>query len=63
LQDKKAGGDAVLVDPQMPVTRTLRDQAHHAIARKLFLMQALHQPGGSQQALLTGLAHLYTLAP
>jgi hypothetical protein len=62
-QVKKASWYAVLADPQMPVTRSLLDQAHNAIARKLFAMQGCHHPRGSQQALLTGLAHLYTLIP
>jgi hypothetical protein len=47
----------------MPVTSTLLDQAHNAIDRKLFMMKAFHHPGGSQQAFLTGLAHLYNLVP
>jgi hypothetical protein len=51
----------VLEDPRMPVTSTLLDQAHNAIERKLFMMKAFHHPGGSQQAFLTGLAHLYNL--
>src|SRR5262249_22299032 len=63
VQDKKAGWDAVLADPQMPVTSTLLDQAHNTIERKLFAMKGLHHPGGSQQAFLTGLAHLYNLIP
>jgi hypothetical protein len=63
LQDKKAGWYAVLEDPQMPVTSTLLDQAHNAIERKLFAMKGFHHPGGSQQAFLTGLAHLYNLVP
>jgi hypothetical protein len=63
VQDKKAGWYAVLADPQMPVTSTLLDQAHNAIERKLFMMKAFHHPGGSQQAFLTGLAHLYNLIP
>jgi hypothetical protein len=58
FQDKKAGWYAVLEDPQMPVTSTLLDQAHNAIERQLFAMKGFHHPGGSQQALLTGLAHL-----
>jgi hypothetical protein len=40
---------------------TLLDQAHNAIERKLFMMKAFHHPRGSQQAFLTGLAHLYNL--
>ena len=48
---------------QMPVTSTLLDQAHNAIERKLCAMKGFHPPGGSQQALLTELAHLYTLVP
>ena len=63
FQDKKAGWYAVLADPQMPVTSTLLDQAHNAIERKLFAMKGFHHPGGSQQAFLTGLAHLYNLIP
>jgi hypothetical protein len=63
LQDKKAGWYAVLADCQMPVTSTLLDQAHNTIERKLFAMKGLHHPGRSQQAFLTGLAHLYNLVP
>ena len=63
FQDKKAGWYAVLEDPRMPVTSTLLDQAHNAIDRKLFMMKGFHHPKGSQQAFLTGLAHLYNLAP
>ena len=35
----------------------------HAIDRKLFMMKGFHHPGGSQAAVLTGLAHLYNLIP
>jgi hypothetical protein len=63
FQEKKAGWYAVLEDPQMPVTSTLLDQAHNAIERKLFAMKGFHHPGGSQQAFLTGLVHLYNLVP
>ena len=63
FQDKKAGWYAVLEDPQMPATSTLLDQAHNAMDRKLFMMKGFHHPGGSQQAFLTGLAHLYNLVP
>jgi hypothetical protein len=63
FQDKKAGWYAVLEEPQMPVTSTLLDQAHNAIDRKLFMMKAFHHPHGSQQAFLTGLAHLDDLVP
>src|SRR6266852_2437678 len=63
FQEKKAGWYAVLEDPQMPATSTLLDQAHNAIERKLFAMKGFHHPGGSQQAFLTGLAHLYNLVP
>jgi hypothetical protein len=41
----------------------LLDQAHNAIERKLFAMKSFHHPKGSQQAFLTGLAHLYNLIP
>src|SRR5262245_31033951 len=63
VQEKKAGWSAVLEDPQMPVTSNLLDQAHNAIDRKLFMMKGFHHPKGSQQAFLTGLAHLYNLVP
>ena len=63
FQDKKAGGYAVLEEPQMPVTSTRLDQAHHAMNRKLFMMKGFHHPDGSQQAFLLGLAHLYNLVP
>jgi hypothetical protein len=63
FHDKKAGWYAVLDDPQMPATSTLLDQAHNAIERKLFAMKGFHHPSGSQQAFLTGLAHLYNLIP
>jgi hypothetical protein len=63
FQEKKAGWYAVLADPQMPVTSTLLDQAHHALERKQFSMKGFHHPHGSQQAFLTGLAHLYNLVP
>jgi hypothetical protein len=63
FQEKKAGWYAVLADPQIPVTSTLLDQAHNAIERKLFMMKGFHHPGGSQQAFLGGLAHLYNLVP
>src|SRR5262252_5791662 len=63
FHEKKAGWYAVLEAPRMPVTSTLLDQAHNAIERKLFAMKGFHHPGGSQQAFLTGLAHLYNLVP
>jgi hypothetical protein len=63
FQEKKGGWYAVLADSQMPVTSTLLDQAHNAIERKLFAMKGFHHPQGSQQAFLTGLAHLYNLVP
>src|ERR671931_1938523 len=62
-QEKKVGWYAVLADPQMPATSTLLDQAHNAIERKLLAMKGFHHPKGSQQAFLTGLAHLYNLVP
>jgi hypothetical protein len=63
FQDKKAGWYAVLENPHMPVTSTLLDQAHHALAQKLFMMKGFHHPKGSQQTFLQGLAHLYNLVP
>ena len=62
-QAKKAGWYTVFADPQMPAMSTVLDQAHNAIARKLFAMKGFHHPGGSQAAFLTGLAHLYNLIP
>src|SRR5215471_4128646 len=63
FQAKKASWYTVLADPRMPVTSTLLDQAHNAMERKLFAMKGFHHLGGSQQAFLTGLAHLYNLIP
>jgi hypothetical protein len=63
VQDKQAGWYAVLADPQMPATSTWLDQARNAIERKLCAMKGFHHPHGSQQAFLTGLAHLYNLVP
>ena len=63
FQEKKTSWYAVLADLQMPVTSTLLDQAHNAIERKLFAMKGFHHPQGSQQAFLTGLAHLDNLVP
>jgi hypothetical protein len=63
FQEKKAGWYTLLEDPRMPVTSTLLDQAHNAIARKLFMMKAFHHLHGSPQAFLRGLAHLYNLVP
>jgi hypothetical protein len=63
FQEKKAGWYVVLADPQMPATSALLDQAHNTIERKLFAMKGFHHPDGSQQAFLTGLAHLYNLVP
>jgi hypothetical protein len=62
-QEKTTGWYPGLAAPQRPVTRTLRDQAHNAMERKLFAMQGCHHPDGSPQALLTGLAHLDHLVP
>jgi hypothetical protein len=63
FQAKKAGWYTGLADPQMPAMSTVLDQAHNAIDRQRFAMKGLHHPGGSQAALLTGLAHLYNLIP
>jgi hypothetical protein len=62
-QEKQAGWYAVRGAPRMPVTRTLLDQAHHAIDRQLFMMKGFHHPKGSQQAFLRGLAQLYNRVP
>ena len=63
VPEKKTGWYAVLEDPPMPVTSTLRDQAHNTLERQLCAMKGFHHPKGSQQAFLTGLAHLYNLVP
>jgi hypothetical protein len=63
FQDQKVGWYTVLAEPQMPATSPLLDQAHHTIERQLFAMKGFHHPGGSQEAFLTGLAHLYNLIP
>src|SRR6266702_4331515 len=63
FEEKKSGWYAMLADPQMPAMSTVRDQAHNAIDRKLFMMKGFHHPGGRQTAFLTGLAHLYNLIP
>jgi hypothetical protein len=63
FEDKKAGWYAGLADPQMPAMRTGVEQAHNAIARKLFARKGCHHPGGSHGACLTSLAHLYHLSP
>src|SRR5207237_567253 len=39
FQEKKAGWDAVLADPQMPARSTVLEQTHNAIDRQLFAMQ------------------------
>jgi hypothetical protein len=49
FQEKKAGGSAVLADPQMPATSTLLDQAHNAMERKLFAMKGFHHPGAANR--------------
>jgi hypothetical protein len=53
----------VLEAPRLPATSTLLHQAHHAIERKLCMLKGCHHPRGSQQAFLTGLAHVYNLVP
>ena len=63
FQAKKAGWYAVLEGPPLPVTSTVLAQAHNTMERTLFAMKGFHHPGGSQQAFLTGLAHLYNLVP
>jgi transposase-like protein len=63
FKTKKAGWYAVLEDPKMPAMSTVLDQAHNAMDRKLFAMKGFHHPGGSQEAFLIGLAHLYNLIP
>lgn len=63
FQEKKAGWDTVLEAPRMPLTSPLLEQAHNAIEWKRVAMQGFHHPEGSQRAVRTGLAHLYTLIP
>jgi hypothetical protein len=63
FHDKQAGWYAVRADPPMPVTSTWLDPAHNPSERQLCAMQGFQHPGGSRQAFLTGLAHLYHLGP
>ena len=63
FQGKQTGWYAGFEDPRMPVTSTLLDRAHNALAWKLFMMKGFNHPRGSQQAFLQGLAHLYNLVP
>jgi len=44
----------VLVDPQMPATSTLLDQAHNAIDRKLFMIKGFHHPGAANKRFSLG---------
>ena len=62
-QAKKAGGSAGRAAPPRPGPRTLREPAHHASDRQLFLRHALPHPHGSPQAFRTGFAHLDNLGP
>jgi hypothetical protein len=63
FENTKAGWYAGLEDPQRPAMSTVLDQAHNAIDHPLFAMKGCHHPGGSQEAFLTGLVHLYNLIP
>src|SRR5262249_12795268 len=62
-EGKRGGGDAGLADPQMPVTRTLLDQAHNALERKLCAMERGQHAKGSQKAFLRGRGPPYNLVP
>jgi len=62
FQDKKAVLYTVLADPQMPATSTLLDSPQHHRAETLN-DEGVPSSGGSQQAFLGGLAHLYNLMP
>jgi hypothetical protein len=63
IRAKKAGWEAVLNDPRLPVTSTRLDQAHHPIDRQLFMMSGFHHPQGSPPYCLNGLALLDDLVP
>jgi|RhiMetdeSRZDD1v2_1073273.scaffolds.fasta_scaffold164414_3 hypothetical protein len=54
VSGQEGGRYAVLVDPQMPVTSTLLNQAHNAIERQLFALKGFHHPDGSEQAFPDG---------
>jgi len=44
VRKKKSGWYTLFRDSQMPTTSTLLDQAHNAMARKLFMMKGFHPP-------------------
>ena len=60
---KKDGWYALFYDSDIPKTSALLDQAHNALARKLFMMKGFHHEQGSQRSFLNGLAILYNLIP
>ena len=60
---KKEGWYALFYDSEIPKTSTLLDQAHNAIARKLFMMKGFHHKEGSQAQFINGIAILYNLIP
>jgi hypothetical protein len=62
VQEKQAGWYAVLAEPQMPVTRTVLAQAHNAINRKLFMMQGVHHPKGSQHPRSRGYGSVWRIS-
>ncbi len=60
---KKDGWYALFYDKSIPKTSALIDQAHNALARKLFMMKGFHHKEGSQESFLNGIAILYNLIP
>jgi len=60
---KKDGWYAIFEEPSIPKTSALIDQAHNALARKLFMMKGFHHKKGCQESFLKGLAILYNLIP
>jgi hypothetical protein len=60
---KKDGWYALFEEPSIPKTSALIDQAHNALARKLFMMKGFHHKDGSQAQFINGLAILYNLIP
>jgi hypothetical protein len=60
---KKDGWYALFYDSEIPKTSALIDQAHNALARKLFMMKGFHHKEGSQESFLNGIAILYNLVP
>lgn len=63
IVEKKAGWYNLLIDPKIPKTSTLLDQAHNYLDRKLFMMKGFHHPNGNQRVFLNALALFYNVIP